>query len=581
MSVTVESDGDFYKYNGTLANLLGLSVLPSLSSGVDGTLTAATEVLNPGDTGTVTIGSGADQAFTYVGSGTATGLTDTTTFMVFTTGSDIYLFTSDAFPTLSALLVAFNVDDTAPYNIFSNADGVVDGTSGADTIGATYVDDDGDRISIGDDTVLGYAGNDLIFGAQGNDLLYGGDGNDGIYGNAGSDTLFGGAGNDTLGGGSEDSSADELYGGAGNDTLLADGGNDIMDGGEGTDTFDASVLTSVAVTVDEDGNGTVVSDSDTDTITSIEGFVAGETVGERDSITLTSTVDDLSLISGIDTDLQDGLTSGTYTQKDGTVIDFGPSASISYDALIAGIQDGTYQGTGTLTITGGDESGTVGNISFANFEDITISVTCFTRGTLIDTPEGPRAVEDLAVGDMVTTLDRGPQPLRWTGCKSFGLLDLTLRPKLRPIRIAAGALGAGLPKTDLVVSRQHRVLVRSTVAERMFGSREVLVPAVKLLALDGIDLVEDAASVEYFHLLFDQHEVVFSNGAATESLFTGPEALKSVSPESAEEIRAIFPEICEPGFAPQSARPIPENGKRARKLVERHMKSARDLVEIA
>lgn len=76
-------------------------------------------------------------------------------------------------------------------------------------------------------------------------------------------------------------------------------------------------------------------------------------------------------------------------------------------------------------------------------------------------------------------------------------------------------MGAGIPDRDLLVSPQHRVLVRSAIAQRMFGSSEVLVAAKQLLQLPGISLAEDVAGVSYVHLLFDRHEIVVSNGAET------------------------------------------------------------------
>ncbi|WP_246175358.1 Hint domain-containing protein [Paracoccus limosus] len=160
-------------------------------------------------------------------------------------------------------------------------------------------------------------------------------------------------------------------------------------------------------------------------------------------------------------------------------------------------------------------------------------VICFARGTLIQTPDGPRAIEDLHPGDLVLTLDHGAQPLRWIGAIRVGATWLALAPRLRPIRIRAGALGAGLPATDLVVSPQHRVLVRSAIAQRMFGATEVLVAAKQLVQIDGIDIATDLPEVEYFHLLFDRHEVVIANGAPTETLFTGPRGAEGCQPRRA------------------------------------------------
>jgi hypothetical protein len=117
------------------------------------------------------------------------------------------------------------------------------------------------------------------------------------------------------------------------------------------------------------------------------------------------------------------------------------------------------------------------------------------------------------------------------------------------------------------------VLVRNAVAVRMFDSAEVLIPANKLLTLPRIDIEREADGVEYFHMLFEVHQIVWSNGALTESLFTGPEALKSVSAEAREEITTLFPEIVAPDYVPVPARPIPEKGKLMKRLAQRLAKN--------
>jgi len=199
-------------------------------------------------------------------------------------------------------------------------------------------------------------------------------------------------------------------------------------------------------------------------------------------------------------------------------------------------------------------------------------VTCFTTGTLIKTSSSEVAVEDLGVGDKVLTMDAGYQPIRWIGGRKVSATELRNNPNLKPICICADALGPGRPRQDLLVSPQHRVLVRSPIAARLFDSTEVLIPAKKLLELPGIDVEDGDDGVEYFHILFDAHQLVWSNGAVTESLFTGPEALNAMSPEAREEIAALFPEILEPDFVPASARLIPRKGKDIRNLAQRSAK---------
>lgn len=223
----------------------------------------------------------------------------------------------------------------------------------------------------------------------------------------------------------------------------------------------------------------------------------------------------------------------------------------------------------TYTITDSDYYPTSTNYEYT-YQDS--NVVCFVAGVRIHTPDGPVAIEDLQVGDMVTTMDGGPRPIRWIGRRTFGAIELAANPKLRPIILFAGSLGHNLPETDMAVSRQHRMLVHSPIAQRMFGRQQVLVPAIKLTKIPGVCIDETTEAVEYFHLLLDQHEIIYSEGAPTESLFTGLHALKSLSYDAREEIATIFPEIAKRDHAPKPARYIPD-GKKQKRLIERHLKT--------
>ena len=207
------------------------------------------------------------------------------------------------------------------------------------------------------------------------------------------------------------------------------------------------------------------------------------------------------------------------------------------------------------------------------------SLICFVRGSLIDTDRGPVPVENLDLGDPVVTLDHGCQPIRWIGRRRLSRTDLDGAPHMYPIRIRAGCLGESMPSKDLMVSQQHRILVRSAIVKRMFASGEVLVAAKHLLALDGVEIVEDADEVEYFHLLFDQHEIIFGNGAPTESLYTGPMAMRSLCPQSRAEILELFPEL---KFMSEPPRPIRQfsSGRKGQHLAQRHQKNGKAVVEI-
>ncbi|TXB71308.1 Hint domain-containing protein [Paracoccus aurantiacus] len=207
-----------------------------------------------------------------------------------------------------------------------------------------------------------------------------------------------------------------------------------------------------------------------------------------------------------------------------------------------------------------------------------LSQPCFTTGTLIRTATGPRPVESLQAGDLVMTRDHGLRPVAWTGGRHLSARHLDIAPNLRPVLIRRGALGAGLPVRDLLVSPQHRVLIRSKIAERLTGEAEALVAARHLCGMPGIAVINPANGVGYYHILFDRHEIVESNGCWTESLFTGTQALASISPAALREIRAIFPELFQPHPSPRSGARRFLDGRDAKELLRRHIKNSKPLI---
>ena len=65
--------------------------------------------------------------------------------------------------------------------------------------------------------------------------------------------------------------------------------------------------------------------------------------------------------------------------------------------------DGTFDNQ--IDVDGLIANATAGNNSLAVF-------VCFAKGTWITTPSGQVPIEKLAAGDMVVTMDHGPQPIR-------------------------------------------------------------------------------------------------------------------------------------------------------------------------
>jgi hypothetical protein len=158
---------------------------------------------------------------------------------------------------------------------------------------------------------------------------------------------------------------------------------------------------------------------------------------------------------------------------------------------------------------------------------------CFTPGTLILTPEGEVPVEALQVGDLVVTRDRGPQPLRWIGRRRFPGTG-----RYAPIRLDAGVVGN---RRELRVSPQHRFLIDDWRAELFFGEDEVLVAACHLVNDQSVRPAP-CPTVDYLHLLFDGHEIIFAEGAATESFHPGDWVLGKDA-ALRDELADLFPEL--------------------------------------
>ena len=165
---------------------------------------------------------------------------------------------------------------------------------------------------------------------------------------------------------------------------------------------------------------------------------------------------------------------------------------------------------------------------------------CFTRGALVETPEGPRRIEDLAEGDLVLTRDHGAQPLRWIGRSTLTSEALNAMPHLRPVRIAAGALG---DNAEMLVSPKHRVLLEGWRAEALFGASEILAAADSLINDATVTVARDVRDVEYFHLMFDGHELIKADGAWSESFHPAALNLGTAGRAAHDEVVAIFPEL--------------------------------------
>ena len=345
------------------------------------------------------------------------------------------------------------------------------------------------------------------------------------------------------------------------------------------------VLTSVM-----SNNDTTTVDSDPSAITATGFDITLQEEEGEDGVHAAETIGWIAIQAGGDA------TSGTASVSGDTVTDtvstFGLGATFNDSVVLSETQ--TLDGPDTATVTIADQTdstvsvfideeqsrdGETGHttevVGIIAFEDGLIP--CFAGDTLVTVALGEKPIRTLEVGDAVLTVENGLQEICWIGHQLYAKPVLSSYPQLYPVRITQGALGQDLPKRDLLVSRQHRILVRSKVAARMFGKSEVLVAAAKLVGLPGIYIDETVAQVTYVHVLFDKHQLIYAEGTLAESLYTGPEAIRALSATAQDQIRAILPEAADANAGLRAARHIP-TGRQQKQLVARHLRNEKPLL---
>jgi Hint domain-containing protein len=123
---------------------------------------------------------------------------------------------------------------------------------------------------------------------------------------------------------------------------------------------------------------------------------------------------------------------------------------------------------------------------------------CFLRGTPILTIEGEKPIEELQINERLEVFLAGIAPVesivQWRGA-------------VTPIRIKAGAIDAGQPYSDLVITEDHAILFDGS-----------LIAAGNLVNGTTI-LREPRRESEFFHIQLEGHDVIYALGVACESFY--------------------------------------------------------------
>ena len=169
------------------------------------------------------------------------------------------------------------------------------------------------------------------------------------------------------------------------------------------------------------------------------------------------------------------------------------------------IQDGYYSFYYFLDFSSADGSPDDNGGENLNFE-LKDGVVCFVAGTKIRTPEGEKAIEELQIGDLISTAN-GVKALKFV-CQNTRSFNELLATGKNPIRVAAGTFGA---TADLLMSPSHAINLEGNLIE-----------AGALIDHASVERVTEwnATELTYFNLELDQHELIWANGVATESYFS-------------------------------------------------------------
>ncbi len=217
--------------------------------------------------------------------------------------------------------------------------------------------------------------------------------------------------------------------------------------------------------------------------------------------------------------------------NDMVTLNTGQTITLNSDGTITLVNTGENLGQSSFSYTVVDTDGNTDS-AFVTFDAVPI---CFCAGTLIDTTRGPVPVEALGIGDQVLTHDDGPQPIRWIGHRQMAARCAATAP----VVFEAGSMGNDWP---LQVSPQHRLLQSGHLSELYFGSHEVLAAAIHLI--NGQTIRQKIGGrVEYFHLMFDRHQIISANGVPSESYQPGAYSLPGLEPVAREGLFDTFPAL--------------------------------------
>lgn len=166
----------------------------------------------------------------------------------------------------------------------------------------------------------------------------------------------------------------------------------------------------------------------------------------------------------------------------------------------------------------------------------------FSHGILIQTTEGPVAVEDLYPGMFLECRNGRVTQLLWKGAITIvpGAPSLNDEPD-KLYRVMPDAFGLGRPVQDQTFGPHARRLDRDPKFRATMGTEAALVPLAAMADGHSVIAVNPVSPTRVYHLACESHEAIFAAGMEVESFHPGPETPLSLPAEMMELFLRFFP----------------------------------------
>lgn len=161
---------------------------------------------------------------------------------------------------------------------------------------------------------------------------------------------------------------------------------------------------------------------------------------------------------------------------------------------------------------------------------------------VVESDDGATTLQALDHGTHLATRSGRNAQVLWVGRRRLTAARLATAPRLAPVLIRRGALGAGVPAHDILLSPEQRVRFTDPRAARWFGNNELCVAAVQLTFIPGVEQIT-SGDVVYVHPILAQSATIRVNGCWIDAAHAGDAEMADPASPQRAEILHLFPEL--------------------------------------